>query len=251
MVVELDVVVDEHRRHARLAQDRDAVHQRPGMGENAVDEKRMVRRYEQVARREVLAERTGAHPHRQRQLVGEERRDALAADPADGRMAPLAGEHQVADGEVFDRPLAGGRGDHGSGHEADLQDAGSLGQRRLRRADGIVGEEVVGAGRLVIGDEAARAAGGGERGEGIEAVQGAGAADVELVIGGIAHHRVAVGRPVIDVILDAQILLGRIGVGDDEISIGIDFDRICIRENAGILGHGFRSVRKPLHEGRR
>ena len=94
-----------------LAHDRRAIDQRAGMDQHAIDQQGVIGRHQQVARRNVFAKRAGLDADRQHaDRIGEERRNALPAEPAHRPGVAVGGQDQIAGLQRLDRDFAVGRG---------------------------------------------------------------------------------------------------------------------------------------------
>jgi hypothetical protein len=101
----------------------------------------VIRRDQQVARGRVLAQRAGRDADGEVALrVGEDRDDRLPADPAHGPGPTVGAEHEVADRERLDRPLARRRRDAGAAEEAGGE-GGGIGRDGVAVVVGGVGEQ--------------------------------------------------------------------------------------------------------------
>ena len=113
VVVGFDMIIDKDLWHFRLADDRRPVDQRPCMDQQAIDEKRMIGREQEIAARSVVAERPGLDADRLRpQRIGEAARDRLHAKPGHRNHPPVSSDDKIAAHKGLDGNLALRRRDH-------------------------------------------------------------------------------------------------------------------------------------------
>jgi len=140
MIVQFDMVIGEDRRNPGLADDRDAIDQRPGVDQGVFDQYGVIGRNQKIAGRGRIAQRARLDADRQHaERVGETGRYGLAADPAHRLHAAVGGQDRVPGFKRFDGDFARRRADQHARHEADGidRDRRRHGRRRRRCIDRI------------------------------------------------------------------------------------------------------------------